>query len=949
MVEEFFEKRLIEEWLPLTELNVYGKREASFIRVPKINNIHTWWARRPAGIARVLNLASILPCDPEDEIKHFLVKATNLKAAKKDKVIYMTKPNNELIKSGIEKNLVKHAAIVDPMAGGGSIPLESLRLGFKTIAMEYNPVAYLILKATIEFPAKYADDDLFEETLREAKLMINYAKENLARFYTQNDGYIFARGVRCPFCGGLVPVQGIEPEITKAKRFKRRFLKLSYDIERKTFSVETSIQKTQPTIEKRGLFIKCPYCGRLFQLKGRVKGAAVSALDNWFREHAKLMRNVVEEFSPITPELEDKMLELHIPLVKQVGSSFEPVWGDEKEIRIFLDSFNTLGKRLLELRDYMPLDLIPEESKWGSNAKNKGLTNWYMLYNPRQLLVLSELVKYIAEKAEKLASSNGEFGAAIALYLAFSLSKLADYNSIATHWQGSGFKTGIAHTIRGESTIDFRNEYCEAIPPFKNLPWALEPNIAEAGTYTRTQGGILPVLRFLTDQFKGLKLGDKISVYLADATELSAILGLNSVDVINVDPPYFEQVLYSDRSEFFWVILRRALMPVLDLLFKPGLKLRSWSYNSPTVPRENEVVAYNKEDSNGHFRNLFKRFILETAKVLKDDGVLILWFTHPTDLAWRTVGQSLYEAGYVVSRTWPLRTEMPTRYKKQVNVIAQEISKVAREAGASPADTMTLLFGSALSIATAFELPSPTPFEKIYDVAITAILREFIEPLTKKILTETALIPLSKEEAELIMYHFFRSMIDDPATRSYMTLWLLATVDLETGRTRSEHLLFSYDFVQATTKLLGFDFFRLRDLGLITSPPGAGSAFTPQLFEALSPAGARATWDEVLRINPGKAIYLAYLALKESGAPAVRAESIRSKPPISSWDDKTLAEAAAIAILLLETARDEDLGFRKKLIGLEAYTTQGAEAMEAKASRELAIRTLIRLLSRPGG
>ena len=228
-------------------------------------------------------------------------------------------------------------------------------------------------------------------------------------------------------------------------------------------------------------------------------------------------------------------------------------------------------------------------------------------------------------------------------------------------------------------------------------------------------------------------------------------------------------------------------------------------------------------------------------------------------------------------------------------------------------------------------------------------MREFVEPLTNKVLSESGAVPLSQDDANLVMYHFFRGMIDDPATRSYMTLWLLANVDLGTGKTRAEQLLFSYDFVQTTAKLLGFDFYRLKDLGLITSPPNAKNAFIPQLFEALSPAGARATWDEVVRVNPGRAIYLAYLALKESGAPAVRAENIKSKHPVMLWDDKTLTEAAATAIILLETARDEDLGFRKKPIGLKAYITEGGEGVEARASRELAIRTLIRLLSRRGG
>ncbi|RLE71023.1 MAG: hypothetical protein DRJ37_05700, partial [Thermoprotei archaeon] len=691
-------KLLIEKWLPLTELNIDSLSEIGFkgtraslktaykeifgiqpmITGPRLRNIHVWWARRPCSPSRVLCAAAVLPPEMRDALKDVcgISYVRRLRYKYKRGLIFYTTPDRDTLNKillSCANRTVRDITVVDPMAGGGAIPLEALRLGFKTIAMEYNPVAYLILKATLEFPAKYADSDLFEETLKEAKVMIKWTKEHLARFYSQNDGYIFARGVRCPFCQGLIPVQGIEPEITKAKRFRKRFLKITYDKEQKTFLIETTDTKTEPTIQKRGFFIKCPYCNKWFQVRGRGKGKAETAFDKWFKAHAALMRSVIEGFVPITQELEEKMLELHIPLVKQVGSSFEPVWNDKVEIGLFLEAFKTLGKRVFKLRDYMPLDIIPSENKWCRNARNKGLTNWYMLYNPRQLLVLSELIRYVAHKAEELASSNGEFGAAIALYLAFSLSKMADYNTIATRWHLNQGK--IVNTMRRDN-VDFRSDYCEAIPVYKNLPWALELDIAETGALTRTRGGILPVLRFLVDEFKGSSLGDRISIYLADATELSTILKPKSVDIINVDPPYFEQVIYSDRSEFFWVILRRALWPVLDTLFKPGLRLKKWSWRSSVIPRDHEVVAYDKEDRNGRFRVFFTKFIAETAKVLKDNGVLVLWFTHPTDLAWRTVGYALYEAGYVVSRTWPIKTEMPTRIKKLERGIAQETSLI---------------------------------------------------------------------------------------------------------------------------------------------------------------------------------------------------------------------------------------------------------------------------------
>lgn len=996
-------EKLVEKSLPLSKLNELSSKEASFIRIPKIHNIHTWFARRPAGPSRLLTLSSLLPKSIDLSL---IEQVTGLNEAySKGKVIYLTKPRRKAVEELIQKVTGKEArsfVVVDPMAGGGSIPLESLRLGFRTIAVEYNPVAYLILKATVEFPAKYADAGLFEETLKAAKVFIARAEEELGKYYTENDGYIFARGVRCPFCGGLIPVQGVAPQITSASRFRRRYLKIEFDKEKKTFTAETTDTKPAKPFEKRGNNIKCPYCDKWFQLRGKAE-AGQTAFDKWFQEHARLLRSVVEELEQVTPEMEEKLLELHIPLVKQVGNTFIAIWGDEEEKNKFIHAFRDLSNEILELQDYIPIDEIPAENRWASTARNRGLTHWYMLFNPRQLLAVARLSKLVAEIADRLASKNGEFGVAVALYLAFAIDKMVDYNTIATHWQGTGFKTGIAHTLRGESTVDFRQEYAEAIPIYKNLPWALEPDIAESGELTKTAGGILPVLRFLTEEFRGAGLGDRVAVYLGDATRLSKILGAGTVDVVNVDPPYFEQVIYSDRSEFFWVILRRALRPVLELLFKPGLRLSGWSWTSPTVPREREVVTYDKRDADGRFRRFFREFVKETFKVLKDDGVLVLWFTHPTDVAWRTIGESLYEAGYVVSKVWPLQTEMKTRYKKQVNVIAQETSliivarkyprkklvevgsdvrrsllnhpefveaartvvedarRVSREAGTSPADMMALILGSALSIATRFEIPGLDRFDPLFDAAATKVDELFVAPLLHKVLVESGPVKLSDSEASRVVEYVRRAMLHDTATRSYVTLWFLSRVDLETGRYRSEPLPLSYDFAQTIAKLLGYDVDRLKEVGLIgesiveeaeseeeegegeEGEGRRGKAFYPLMFEALSATGARTTWANISKLIPGRALYLVYLALNESGAPTVRASSIRKK--LSTWSDEDMAEAAAVAVILLETARDIDLGFKHaQARGLDKFLYGSSGGSEAMVARELAIRTLLNLI-----
>jgi adenine-specific DNA methylase len=972
-------RRLIEKEFPVNEVNSLSAKEAGFIRIPKIHNIHAWFARRPAGAARVLTLASLLPENTSIDLLKQLSGVSDAYKGKQ-KVIYMVHPKRDSIARTIREQLGREPqdiTVLDPMAGGGSIPLESLRMGFKTVAVEYNPVAYLILKATLEYPAKYADAGLFEETLRAAAQLVARAQSELSKYFSENDGYIFARGIRCPYCKGLIPIQGVT-SLAKKPDFKRKHLRIVFNKEAKTFHVETTDEEVGRTLEKVGKkSIKCPYCGNFFELRGDSR----TPFSAWFREHAALMRSIVEEFERVRPEHEDKLLELHIPLVKQVGKEFLPAWEDPAEKNLLVQALRDLSGEILELQSYIPLDEIPHENKWAGAARNRGLTRWYMLFNPRQLLALAKLSKYVAEAAERLVSSNGEFGAAVALYLAFAVDKAADYNTLATSWKVARGISSIAHTLRGESTIDFRQEYCEANIAYKNLLWAFEISKVRAEDGRKqTAGGILPVLKFLCDEFRGAGLGEKVSIYLGDATSLSSLLGPGSVDLINVDPPYFEQVIYSDKSEFFWVILRRALWPVLEYYFKPGLRLSGWSWTSPTVPREREVVTYSREDKGGRFARLFGSFVRETYKVLRDDGLLVLWFTHPWDVAWRTVGRSLYEAGYVVTRVWPLKTEMRERYKGQVNVAAQETSLVivarkgsrqrlaevgadvrrsllenarfreevskavedargvASAAGASSADMMALMLGTALAVATRFEVVG-AGFDELFDAAAALAAEAFVTPVVGKALAEGP-VALEPGQAARVFSLVSRIMASDAAARSYLALWLLSQVDLESGRARAEILPLSYDFAQTVAKLLGYDLNRLKENGLLTEVKvKKGKSYVPQLFEALA-SGAKVSWSRLSQLAPSRAVLVAYLALKGSGAPSVRAAGIREQ--LSTWSSERLGEAAALGIVLLETARGVDLGVSDAATGgLDSFLGFSGGG----ADRQLAVLTLMNLIT----
>jgi putative DNA methylase len=161
-------KRLAEVSIPLDELNNVARKEAGFIRVPKLSNLHPYLARRPTATARVLTLAAVLPENvPLNEFIHAIGfdKVRSVPYG----VLYLVNPDRRYVAELVRKykgKEPKDVIVVDPMAGGGSIPLEALRLGFHTIAIEYNPVAYLILKASLEYPAKYGRK-LYEDVKKE--------------------------------------------------------------------------------------------------------------------------------------------------------------------------------------------------------------------------------------------------------------------------------------------------------------------------------------------------------------------------------------------------------------------------------------------------------------------------------------------------------------------------------------------------------------------------------------------------------------------------------------------------------------------------------------------------------------------------------------------------------------------------------------------------------------
>jgi len=667
--------KLIEKEFPLQEVNLFAEYDMAFqmgskdlrerlikflgfkakaFRPPRINNIMYYPARRPPSAARPVTLASALEYSP-DISKEVFLKAVGLenfrKLARESGALvplYMADPDRELVKKLLGRD-PKEITVVDPMAGGGSIPLEALRLGFRTIAGDYNPLAYLILRATIEFPAKYGKR-LLELLEREARDLVRYAEEALGKFYDEEaKNYIFFISAEHE-CGGIIPLA----RHTLVSKSKGLYTKPVFDKENKKllFQVSQESPAFSPAI--------CPYCGK-----------SVSESDireKWVEEHIKFLEDLLEGKIERAKDAPKVYALAAVQLAK--GRYRAP---NERDVQLLVEASEELARSALREReegksieDYLPLAEIPEDNNVFKKLKSYGLKYWYQLYNPRQLLALYKLVKYVSARAEALSKQYGELGAAAALYLALSVAKAFNYNNILTQWHpGSEVVRDLAGSqyALGKS-VDLGYDYCEGNLAYLAPSWVLEieedEDVEEEVEMTR--GGLVPVVRLLCNRLEGLWKEGLDAIYMWDARKLHEYLPEKSVDIIEVDPPYYEQHDYAGITEFFWAIAQQALWPVLGELFpRNRVRIANWAPEDPKVPRGIEIRGEPPKRGSRDFEKGFKEFLEAASRVLKDDGLLVVWYAYGKLEGWDELFRMFYDKGYGVTKTWQVWSEMGQR------------------------------------------------------------------------------------------------------------------------------------------------------------------------------------------------------------------------------------------------------------------------------------------------
>ncbi|WP_037732481.1 DUF1156 domain-containing protein [Streptomyces megasporus] len=697
-------RKLIEVSLPLEDINAEAAREKS-IRHGHPSTLHLWWARRPLAAARAVLFAQLVD-DPSSHPELFPTEEEQKKERERlhniiRRLVKWKNISDEGLYREAHEEILKSTggnppAILDPFAGGGTIPLEAQRLGLDAHASDLNPVPVLINKALIEIPPKFAGQPpvfpgaappeteglwpratgLAEDVRRYGAWMRDRAQERIGHLYPKAqvpvlgaDGkptgktteatviaWIWARTVTCPnpACGIRMPL--VRSWWLGKKKGKEAYVVPSL-VEDATApggrSVKFNIRhdsRQAPTANEDGTVGRkgahCIACGTTVELKYiRAEGRAK-------RMYAQLMTVVAE--------------------------------GDRR--RVYLEPTD----KHIAVAGLPTPDSIPsgEIFNWPGriNVYTYGLTEWAELFTNRQLTALTTFSNLVGEvrehvladalaaglpHGERLASGGNSaeaYADAVATYIAFAISRTTNKMSSINSWDSSPKM----EAVRGLFAR-------QAIP----MAW----DFAEANPFGGSSGDFLEDLTWVSRSLDKVPARGSGSVKQEDA----AARGYEGL-LISTDPPYYDNIAYSDVSDYFYVWLRRSLREIHPDLFGTML-----------VPKAEELVANpyrhgGKEQAEKFFEEGFERIFAHARQSASSEYPIAVFYAFKqaelekdgvASTGWSTFLEGMVRHGWSVTATWPVRSELSNRMiASGTNALASSIVLALRprKATAPPTD-----------------------------------------------------------------------------------------------------------------------------------------------------------------------------------------------------------------------------------------------------------------------
>lgn len=669
---------LIEDWLPVEEIGIECVRESAPIpgQFPKLKTLHVWWARRPLVASAAAVLGSVMPAwtpelasrfpqhaelRSEDAYRKWFLKLCGIwgdpVAARReiDKAVAKgttTKGNAYGYKQAFKNSLPpEHLArlhevledtwggapsVIDPTAGGGSIPFETLRYGLPTRANELNSVASAVLLAGVQVPSTYQLSLLPDLKRWGAQLERGLVSRLSGYFPSGADGHVatflYARAVACPRTGKVVPLAG--------DWWLRRGEK---PVAVRLVTRRGGIELEEPAFE-------------ILDGRDALKGYDPKAAATWSRGKAvSPWDGQVIDGDYIRGEAQaGRMGDLLYAVAVRVGRVRSFRAPTDTDLKGIADAQAEL-ERLIpvwESEAVLPDEPVPNGEKT-KELHNYGIRRWRDMFTPRQLLVhgcfVDEYRKLIPQIREAYREDPERADAVLTL-LAMIGSKAVDYNSRQAGWDVSRQKLRNAFSVHA---FPFKKTFGEFEGGRELYPWCLSQML---DAYKGIAGLIDPGPQQTADLVTPQPVPrPAVTVTNANAANLASVAD-GSYTLVCIDPPYYDNVQYAELSDYFYVWHKRTLGRVLPDLFAAPLTNKA---DEAVKNKARFAAVGHRAESMAHDDYTLKMAAIfsECRRVLRRDGVMCVMFTHKAAGAWNALGTALLDAGFSIETSWPVRTE----------------------------------------------------------------------------------------------------------------------------------------------------------------------------------------------------------------------------------------------------------------------------------------------------
>ena len=698
-----YRRKLIEVDLPLDDINRESARE-KFIRHGHPSTLHLWWSRKPLGACRAVIFASLVddpsscpdqfPTETEQTAERQrlhaiikrLVKWENsndeklLAEARYEIARSVAHAHGEVPPSGADAVLrylrENVPQIYDPFCGGGSIPLEAQRLGLDSVGSDLNPVPVLITKALVELPHPFRNRNPVNPSAdplsmftgaskRKARMpwrgtaglasdiryygrwMHNKAQEQIGHLYppaqlpdgTSATGiaWLWARTVPCPNPACRIQTPLIKSFQICQKRGNEHWTRPVVD--RESNSVSFVVQDSNDgvpsteTVSRNGA--TCIACG-------------ASAPLAYVREQAS-SGNMSETMKGIVVDSDRGRMFLS-PTDEHIQAALEatPTW--------------------------RPTGVLPDKAL-GFRVQRYGVTHWHQLFSERQLTALTTFSDLLRDVRTQMTQDGAEMGYADAVctYLSLVIGKMAD--------NGCRFATWVS------VTSSVAHAFCRQALP---MVW----DFAEVNPFSNSTQNWISQIESVAKVVERLHpSADSGTVYQANAT---TTVHASDHPIIVTDPPYYDNIGYADLSDFFYVWLRPLVRDIYPELFAGIL-----------TPKAEEIVVGPRFEKP---RERFEALLGETLIRLRErctpafpSSIFYAYKQQESERAgrvstgWETMLTALVEAGFQLVRTWPMRTESPSRLRAlRSNALASSVVLVCRPRAENAPDATRREFFTAL-------------------------------------------------------------------------------------------------------------------------------------------------------------------------------------------------------------------------------------------------------------